>query len=364
MGIESINPFELPIYNTIILLSSGITVTYAHHVRGRNIHAVASREAVYFPNIYTTLELGKGENPELNIASLEKASKLRNLLRIIESHVVFSKVKAVLLKVYYSLFPSIGNSQDREGTIGLLRILSDGLRRRESLTGYIRNILKNKSKQPKESIRACNITPGLPKESNFYGNRTTVVPVLYITGNAVRNRERVVANSALRQLSYSTGCASVPETNITNKLKDLFLRSQSNPEKVIDRNLYKLICDIGILKLAYKNLRSKPGQNTPGLNPETLDGMSLLVLESIIDKLKTEKFTFQAGIRVQIPKALGGNRPLTVAFPRDKLVQEAMRLILEAIYEPTFYDSSHGFRPQARSHTALRAVKQQFQTAN
>lgn len=137
----------------------------------------------------------------------------------------------------------------------------------------------------------------MPKESNFYGNRTTVVPVLYFTGNAVRNQERVVANSALRQRSYSTGRASVPQTNITKKLKDLFLRLQSNPEKVIDRNLYKLIWDIDILKLAYENLKSKPGHMTPGLNfnAETLDGMSLLVLESIIDKLKTENLHSKLG---------------------------------------------------------------------
>lgn len=50
--------------------------------------------------------------------------------------------------------------------------------------------------------------------------------------------------------------------------------------------------------------------------------------------------------------------------PKDKLLQKAMRLILEVIYEPTFYHSSHGIRPQRSSHTALRAVKQQFQTAN
>lgn len=114
------------------------------------------------------------------------------------------------------------------------------------------------------------------------------------------------------------------------------------------------MCDIDILKLAYENLKSKPGQMTPGINPETLDGMSIAILESIIENLKSGKFKFQPGRRVQIPKPTGGNRPLTVASPRDKLVQEAMRMILEAIYEPLFMDSSHGFRPQRGCHTALK----------
>jgi group II intron reverse transcriptase/maturase len=163
--------------------------------------------------------------------------------------------------------------------------------------------------------------------------------------------------------SYSTGSDTASEANIIKKLKDLYLRSKTHPNIPIDRNLYKLMCDINILKLAYERLRSKPGQMTPGINPETLDGISIETLESIIDKLKSEEFKFKAGRRIQIPKVSGGTRPLTITSPRDKLVQEAMRLILEAIYEPLFLDSNHGFRPQRSCHTALRTVSQQFQAS-
>ncbi|CAG8976715.1 hypothetical protein HYALB_00008477 [Hymenoscyphus albidus] len=116
--------------------------------------------------------------------------------------------------------------------------------------------------------------------------------------------------------------------------------------------------------MAYQSLKSKPGQMTPGVNPETLDGMSSIVIETMVDKLKSESFEFQPGRRVQIPKASGGTRPLTVAPPRDKLVQEAMRMVLEAVYEPIFSDNSHGFRPSRSCHTALKMVKQQFQPVN
>lgn len=208
-------------------------------------------------------------------------------------------------------------------------------------------------------------TPGLPKGSNSYGNRATVVPVyLGAISNTIVNRRRIAAISALRFRSYSTGCASDQESVITNKLRDLYFRSKNNPNEVIDRDLYKILCRIDILEMAYDRLKSRPGQMTPGVNPETLDGLSHMALETIVEKLKSEAFEFQAGRRVQIPKGSGGTRPLTVTSPRDKLVQEAMRTILEAVYEPTFSDYSHGFRPQRSCHSALKTVKQQFQTVN
>lgn len=122
-----------------------------------------------------------------------------------------------------------------------------------------------------------------------------------------------------------------------------------------------MVCDIDFLGVAYEKLKSKPGQMTPGVNPETLDGMSHEVLQDIAQKLKTEEFQFQPGRRVNIPKKSGGSRPLTVAPPRDKIVQEAMRMVLEAVFEPLFSNHSHGFRPSRGCHTALKEVKAQFQ---
>jgi len=147
------------------------------------------------------------------------------------------------------------------------------------------------------------------------------------------------------------------------KLEGLFLRSQNNPTALVDRNLYKLMCDKDLLLIAYNKLKSKPGQMTPGISPETLDGMSGKVIDELISQLKNESFHFQPGRRVMIPKASGGERPLTVAPPRDKLIQEAMRMILEAVYEPTFSEYSHGFRPNKGCHSALLTVSQKFNTA-
>lgn len=80
--------------------------------------------------------------------------------------------------------------------------------------------------------------------------------------------------------------------------------------------------------------------------------------------MKDGSFQFKTGRRIQIPKAGSrSTRPLTIAPPRDKIVQEVMRMILEVIFEPTFSSSSHGFRPNRSCHTALRQVKTQFGAA-
>ena len=110
--------------------------------------------------------------------------------------------------------------------------------------------------------------------------------------------------------------------NIIHKLNDLNKRSESHPLNRVDRDLYGLLCRLDTLQLAYDNLKSKPGSMTPGLNPETLDGISIEALEELRKRLKDESFQFRPGRRVQIPKASGGTRPLTVAPPRDKIVQE------------------------------------------
>lgn len=131
----------------------------------------------------------------------------------------------------------------------------------------------------------------------------------------------------------------------------------------MDRKLYKLLCSKEILRLAYENLKSAPGSMTPGVSPETLDGISDEALEEISKKLKDESFQFRTARRVQIPKANGKTRPITIAPPRDKIVQEGIRLILNSVYEPLFLDESHGFRPERGCHSALRHINQKFQSA-
>jgi len=147
------------------------------------------------------------------------------------------------------------------------------------------------------------------------------------------------------------------QKNVLNKLEDLRRISSLDSNRFIDRELYKtFILNPEMYYTAYENIKSNPGTMTPGIKPDTLDEISPTVIDDIISRLKSEAFQFTPGRRLQIPKASGGTRPLTVGSPRDKLVQEIIRMVLEAIYEPCFVPQSHGFRPGKSCHTALRSI--------
>ena len=104
---------------------------------------------------------------------------------------------------------------------------------------------------------------------------------------------------------------------------------------------------------------------TLGDDGKNLDGISLSYLEKISSKLKAGKFTFSPARRVYIPKRDKDElRPLGVVSPRDKIVQTAMLMVLESIFEPSFVETSHGFRPGKGCHTTLKMVKHSFSNVN
>ncbi|RMB84893.1 maturase [Streptomyces shenzhenensis] len=108
--------------------------------------------------------------------------------------------------------------------------------------------------------------------------------------------------------------------------------------------------------LAYGRIYANHGAMTPGVTSETVDGMSQRKIDRIIEVMRHEHYRFRPVRRVHIPKKNGKMRPLGLPTWSDKLVGEVVRLLLEAYYEPTFSDRSHGFRPRRGCHTALREV--------
>ena len=120
--------------------------------------------------------------------------------------------------------------------------------------------------------------------------------------------------------------------------------------------LYRQLFNPQLYLLAYGRIYSNKGAMTPGVTGETVDGMSLGKIGRIIDALRHERYRFSPVRRVFIPKPNGKRRPLGLPTWTDKLVGEVVRLLLEAYYEPTFSDRSHGFRPRRGCHTALREV--------
>lgn len=124
--------------------------------------------------------------------------------------------------------------------------------------------------------------------------------------------------------------------------------------------LYRQLFNPQLYLAAYGRLYSNHGAMTPGVDGETVDGMSLGQIGRVIDALRHERYRFQPARRVWIPKKNGKRRPLGLPSWSDKLVGEVMRLLLEAYYEPRFSGRSHGFRPGRGCHTALSEVVEKW----
>src|SRR5664280_2657041 len=121
--------------------------------------------------------------------------------------------------------------------------------------------------------------------------------------------------------------------------------------------LYRQMFNRELYLLAYGRIYATEGAMTPGASAETADGMSEDKIDGIIEAIRYERYRFSPVRRIFIAKKNGKLRPLGLPSWSDKLVGEVVRLILEAYYEPTFSDHSHGFRPGRGCHTALRDVE-------
>jgi group II intron reverse transcriptase/maturase len=120
--------------------------------------------------------------------------------------------------------------------------------------------------------------------------------------------------------------------------------------------IYKLLFNKDLYLMAYGKIYPNKGAMTHGVTDETPDGMSLEKIDAIIHALRYERYQWLPARRVRIPKKNGKTRPLGMPVWSDKLVQEVIRLILEAYYEPKFSEHSHGFRAGRGCHTALREI--------
>jgi hypothetical protein len=188
---------------------------------------------------------------------------------------------------------------------------------------------------------------------------------------------------------YSTESTTV-KSNILYRLNKL--NQLSKNLKPIDRTLYGLVCNLDMLKLAYKNISFKSRSTIPDIEFKIVDEISLELLKSLQLDLKTEKFqfkpflncnkgqplTFMSSRAAPLKKAGKFNNFLISNINHESreamwegemrgwpenVVQEILRLILEAIYEPRFQDESHGFRPNRNCHTALNYINQKFNSS-
>jgi len=123
------------------------------------------------------------------------------------------------------------------------------------------------------------------------------------------------------------------------------------------QRVYRLLFKRELILLAYGRIAKNAGALTPGVTKETADGMSLVKIDAIIEALRSERYRWTPVRRTYIEKKHSTTkRPLGIPSWSDKLVQEVIRLVLDAYYDPQFSVHSHGFRHGRGCHTALTEV--------
>jgi group II intron reverse transcriptase/maturase len=120
--------------------------------------------------------------------------------------------------------------------------------------------------------------------------------------------------------------------------------------------MYRHVCREDLLIEAYVKICRNDGSTTPGVDGQTVDGMSRTKIKEIVQTLKEGNWVWKPVRRVHIPKKSGGTRPLGIPSWGDRLVQQAIKIILEPYYEPQFSKYSFGFRPGLGCHHALHDV--------
>lgn len=308
--------------------------------------------SLYFLLVMEQTSLGLGEMPTLNIAYwLEAAMSLSNL----DNNLLQCSLSMVSPEWGEVVLPLLSTDGGQLGCCKLAGILLVTLAKRAAKENKPTNLklyqTKVDNRQPKNKYKFYTGTIGWPKGCKAYGHRGLVVPK--------KQAGRGLASHAPEKRSY---CTDVQNKVTPSRLERLSDKCKGSVGTTIRWNLFKLLTNPEFLEMCYNKQRSHPGNMTRGIVPDTLDGVSYEYFQSLSLALKQEAFNFKPGRRVYIPKASGERRPLTIAPPRDKIVQEGLRTLLEIVYEPEFgtLPVSHGFRPARGCHSALNRIHIHF----
>jgi RNA-directed DNA polymerase len=125
-------------------------------------------------------------------------------------------------------------------------------------------------------------------------------------------------------------------------------------------DIYNFMCYEDWLRRAYRSVKSNSGSRTAGVDRETMKDFKEDLEENLKDlrrSLKSQAFDPKPVRRTYIPKADDEVRPLGIPTIKDRIIQEAIRMVLEPIYETDFSDYSFGFRPNRSTHDAIKVVR-------
>lgn len=150
------------------------------------------------------------------------------------------------------------------------------------------------------------------------------------------------------------------ETEQVRHLQRTLYRTAKQSKAVKFYSLYDKVWRKDVLWEAWKQVKANRG--APGVDQETIDGIESRgeeeeMLSRLQQQLRTKSYCFHPVRRVDIPKPKGGTRPLGIATVRDRIVQTAMKLVLEPIFEADFHPCSYGYRPQRNAKMASTAIR-------
>ena len=140
--------------------------------------------------------------------------------------------------------------------------------------------------------------------------------------------------------------------------RKLYLTAKTNPKRKFGV-LYDKVCREDVLRAAYAQVRANKG--APGIDQQSFEVIEKEVgvdafLSGIREQLIAKRYKPLPVRRVYIPKADGTQRPLGIPVITDRVVQAAVKIVIEPLFEAVFKDFSYGFRPRKSAHQALREV--------
>ena len=148
--------------------------------------------------------------------------------------------------------------------------------------------------------------------------------------------------------------------SVITRLDHIHQRAETQPDAVFN-NLFSLLNE-ELLWYAFRRLKRGKAPGVDGVTLEDYEANLRDNLRNLLQRLHRGSYRPQPSLRKNIPKGNGKTRPLGIACVEDKLVQRAVVMILEQIYEVDFHDTSYGFRPQRSCHQALSVLGQNIAT--
>lgn len=144
------------------------------------------------------------------------------------------------------------------------------------------------------------------------------------------------------------------EKIMTTKLARISELSKQNPEMKF--NSIGHLIDYDLLKACHSKMDGSKAVGIDGMSKDEYDCNLDDNLKRLVKRLRNKRYRPKPACRIEIPKDNGKTRTLSIYSYEDKLVQEALREVLEAVFEPHFYNNMCGFRPNRNCHGAIRQL--------